>query len=77
MIFTDDTTLHCKCDQPSNLWQQLSLVFELESDLRDTVSWGRKWLVDFNAGKTQLVSFDRSINTGATDVKMDGSFLEE
>ena len=77
MIFTDDTTLHCKCDQRSNLWQQLSLVFELESDLRDTVSWGRKLLVDFNAGKTQLVSFDRSINTGATDVKMDGSFLEE
>ena len=76
MIFTDDTTLHCKCDQPSNLWQQLSLAFELESDLRDTVKWGRKWLVDFNAGKTELVSFDRSINTGATDVKMDGYFLE-
>ena len=43
-----------------------------ESDLRDTVDWGRKWLVDFNAGKTQLVSFDRSKNTGAIDVKMDG-----
>ena len=36
-----------------------------------------KWLVDFNAGKTQLVSFDRSKNTGAIDVKMDGSVLEE
>ena len=35
------------------------------------------WLVDFNAGKTQLVSFDRSNNTGAIDVKMDGSALEE
>ena len=35
------------------------------------------WLVDFNAGKTQLVSFDRSKNTGAIDVKMDGSALEE
>ena len=44
---------------------------------RDTVDWGRKWLVDFNAGKTQLVSFDRSNNTGAIDVKMDGSVLEE
>ena len=30
---------------------------ELESDLRDTVDWGKKWLVDFNAGKTQLVLF--------------------
>ena len=38
---------------------------------------GRKWLVDFNAGKTQLVSFDRSKNTGAIDVKMDGSVIGE
>ena len=50
---------------------------ELESDLRDTVDWGRKWLLDFNAGKTQLLSFDCSNNTGAIDVKMDGSVLEE
>ena len=35
------------------------------------------WLSDFNAGKTQLVSFDRSNNTGSIDVKMDGSVLEE
>ena len=53
------------------------MASELESDLQDTVHWGRKWLVDFNAGKTQLVSFDRSKNTGAIDVKMDGSVLEE
>ena len=43
---------------------------ELESDLQDTVDWGTKWLVDFIAGKIQLVSFDQSNNTGATDVKM-------
>ena len=36
-----------------------------------------KWLVDFNAGKTQLVSFGQSNNTGAIDVKMDGFALEE
>ena len=36
-----------------------------------------KWLVDFNAGKTQLVLFDWSKNTGAIDVKMDGFVLEE
>ena len=41
------------------------------------MDWGRKWLVDFNAGKTQLVLFDQSNNTGAIDVKMDGSVLEE
>ena len=41
------------------------------------MSWGRKWLVDFNIGKTQLVLFDQSSNTGAIDVKMDSSVLEE
>ena len=38
---------------------------------------GRKWLVDFNARKTQLVLFDRSKSTGAIDVEMNGSVLEE
>ena len=36
-----------------------------------------KWLVDFNAGKTRLVWFDLSNNTGAIDAKMNGFFLEE
>ena len=34
-------------------------------------------LVDFNAGKTQLVSFDRSKNTVAIDMKIDVSVLKE
>ena len=76
-IYADDTTLYSKCDQASDLWQQRELASELESDLRDTVDWGRKRLVDFNAGKTQLVLLDWSNNTGAIDVKMDGSVLEE
>ena len=76
-IYADGATLYSKCNQASDLWQQLELAFEVESDLQDTVDWGRKWLVDFNAGKTQLVSFDRSKNSGAIDVKMDGSVLEE
>ena len=41
------------------------------------MEWGEKWLVDFNAGKTQMVLFDQSNNTGAIDVKMDESVLEE
>ena len=77
VIYADDTTLYSKCYQASDLWQQLELASELESDLRDTVDLGKKWLVDFNAGKTQLVSFDRSNNNGSIDVKMDGSVLEE
>ena len=40
------------------------------------MDWGKKWLVDFNAGKTQLVSFDRSSNSGSIDVEMNGSVLE-
>ena len=76
-IYVDDTTFYSKCDQASDLWQQLELASELESNLRDTVDWGKKCLVDFNAGKTQLVSFDPSNNNGSIDVKMEGSVLEE
>ena len=76
-IYTDDTTLYSKCDQASDLWQQLELASELESDLRDTVDWGKKWPVDFNAGKTQLVSFDPSNNSDSLDVKMDGFYPEQ
>ena len=41
------------------------------------MDWSSKWLVDFNSGKTQLVSFDQSNNTGAIDLKMDESVFEE
>ena len=41
------------------------------------MDWGKKCLVDFSAEKTQLASFDKSNNTGAIEVKMDGSVLEE
>ena len=50
-----DTTLYSNCYQASDLWQQLELSSELESDLQDTVDWGKKWLVNFIAGKTQLL----------------------
>ena len=32
-IYADDTTFYSKCDHASDLWQQLELVSELESDL--------------------------------------------
>ena len=41
-IYADDTTLYCRCEQASDLWQQLELAFELESDLQDTVDLGKK-----------------------------------
>ena len=66
-----------KCDQTSDLWHELELASELESDLKDTVHWGKKWFVDFNVGKTQLVLFDQPNNTDYIDVKMGGSVHEE
>ena len=41
------------------------------------MDWGKKWLVDFNAGKTELFYFDRSNSNCSIDVKMDGSILAE
>ena len=76
-IYADDITLYSKCDETFDLRQQLELASEFESDLSDTVDWGRKWLVEFSAGKTQIVSFDWFNNTGAIDVKLDGSGLVE
>ena len=32
-IYADDTTLYSKCDQASDLWEQLELASELEPDL--------------------------------------------
>ena len=54
-IYADDTTLCSKCDQASDLWQQLEFASEVEYDLWETVDWDRKSLVHFNARKTQLV----------------------
>ena len=41
------------------------------------MDWGKKWLVDFSAGKTQLVWFDQCNNNGSIDVKIDGSVFRE
>ena len=55
------------CGNNLNWPLNLKLIYE-------TLDWGKKWLVDFNAGKTQLILFDLS---NSVDVKMDGSVLEE
>ena len=54
-----------------------SWLLKLNLKLRDTVDWGKKWLHDFNVEKTQMISFDRSNNTGTIDVKTNGFILEE
>ena len=42
-IHTDETTLSAKCDRAADLLQPCLWIFP---------DWGRKWLVNFNAGKT-------------------------
>ena len=60
-IYAVNTTLWSKRDQASDLWQQLELASEFESDLRDTtVDWGQGVACWFQCWKIQLVSFDRS-----------------
>ena len=44
-IYIDDNTLYSKCDQAADLWKQLELASKLESDLQDTVDWGRNGLL--------------------------------
>ena len=63
-------TRHLICDNNLNWLLNLNLIYE-------TLDSGKTWLVDLNAGKTQLVSFDWSNSNGFIDVKMDGSVLEE
>ena len=52
------------------MWQQLELASKIEYNLCNTIDWSRKWLVDFNAEKAQVVSFHWSHNFGTTDVKI-------
>ena len=61
---------HLICGNNLNWLLNLNLIYE-------TLDWGKKWLVGFNAGKTQLVSFYSFNSNGSIDVKMGGSFLEE
>ena len=50
-ICADDTALYSKCGRASDRWQQLELASELESTLRGTVDWGKKWLLISVLGK--------------------------
>ena len=59
------------CGNNLNWLLNLNLIYER------LWTGSKKWLVDFNAGKTQLVSFDRSNSNGSIDVKMGWFILEE
>ena len=67
--------LYFKCDQVSDLWQQLELTSELESDLWTGTGSGLliSMLEKFNWFRLTVLI----INTGAVSMKMSGSALEE
>ena len=64
---------HLICGNSSNFFLNLNLIYKtLQTRKRSDLL-----LVDFIAGKTQLVSCDLSNKTGYVDIKMGGSVLEE
>ena len=72
VIYVDDTTLYCKCDQVYDLWQQLELPSELESDLQNTVHCDRKWMLE----NTNLFRLIVLINLVVLMWKLIGLFLK-
>ena len=51
-------------------WQQLELASELESDLQDTVDWGKKWLVDFLVLFNTVLTPTSHFAGGRTNIKL-------
>ena len=56
---------HLICGKNLNWLLNLNLIYE-------TLDWGKKWVVDFSAGKTQLISFDGSVLEEKSSFKMLG-----
>ena len=54
-----------------------NLACKFESDLQDCLDWGRRWLVNLSARKTQLYSLYCSNNAGVLDANLDGPVLDE
>ena len=53
-IYADDTIVYSKCDQDLICGNKLNWLLNLNL-IYQTLNWGKKWLFDFNVGKTQLV----------------------
>ena len=76
-IHADNTTLYCKCGWAADLWRKLELASELESDLRDTVEFGRKWHVDFKARKFKWFCLTNLMTLVLLIWKLMGLFLKK
>ena len=70
LLLTLNVTRHLICGNNLNWLLHLNVIYE-------TMWTGKKWLVDFNAGKSQLVSLEQFSNSGSIDVIMVGLFLRK
>ena len=75
-IYAKDTTVYSKCDQASDVRQQLELDSELRSDLLDTVDSGKKRFVDLNDRRNKIDLFDQFNNSATICVKIDRSVIK-
>ena len=70
LLSTLDMIRHLICGNNLNWLLNLILIYE-------TLGWGSKWLVNFNARKTHLVSFDRLTTLLLLMWKWTGLFLKK
>ena len=56
-LFADDTTLSAII--PNGMESKTQVINSFQSDLRAIEEWAEKWLVNFNAKKTQLMTISR------------------
>ena len=74
-IYADDTSLY---GSTSKVRDEETLCGDLSSDLKCIVSWGKEWLVTFNASKTKLMSFHhRRTFVDSPSVEMNDIVLNE
>ena len=76
-VYVDDTTHYSKCDRAFDLWQQLKLAFELESNLWDTVDWGRNGLLIWMLKKLNRFGLTSLITQVPLMWKWTGLFLRK
>ena len=72
-LFADDTTLSAVV--PNTKLRKL-IADSLNADLKDIETWASKWLVKFNAKKTQLLHISRKLSTDSSDVCFCSETLE-
>ena len=70
LLSTPSVIRHLICCSKESQLLNLNLIYE-------ALDWGRKWLAEFNPGKSQLLSFDRSNDTYPIDLIMDELFLRK